>query len=144
MAYARNSEDRDAPGFKESTNKPTYDRVKKRPLNVGSNSSSSNGSFFGWILVVLIAFNIPRFLMGSGFNFSFQELLTTLINAPAIDITWVTNTIQSITADWGVLNFIRDFVNLLIDFFRTLAFWGTGVVQIITYLIYFLGKLFGF
>lgn len=126
----------------------TYDRYPTpkpmRSVDGGSSSSASLSSIFGGILLVLVIMNIPRAITGQGFNFTFSALLDTLQDVPTIDITWVSDTFKPIVDDWGAFNFLRTFINFFVDSLSAVAFIGTGIVQVITFVAHFISVIFSY
>lgn len=124
------------PDIKSSSSKGK--RLKKSDL-------PSGGSIFGLILLLIILFNIPAFVAGNGevsSYFSFERFMNMLASAPTIDMSWITNVLQPITADWGVFQFFADFLNSLLTLFQGICFLAVGIVNLVSYLLYFLKFLF--
>lgn len=108
------------------------------------NTSSTSVNPFAFILLALLFVNIPRFIAGDFVPFSFTELFNSFNSVPVIDLGWVSNTFQAITTDWGVFNFLRDFFNLFVDMLSSVAFIGSGIVQIILFAVWIVPIIFGF
>lgn len=116
---------------------------------VGSRLKNSNfssaSSIFGLVLLVIIMFNIPSFVAGnSSFStyFSFERFMNMLASAPTISMAWITDVLQPISADWGVFQFFADFINSLITLLQGVSFILVGIVNLVSYLLYFLKFLF--
>lgn len=116
---------------------------------VGSRSKKvdleSAGSIFGLVLLLIIMFNIPSFVAGNGsFStyFSFERFMNMLASAPTVSMAWITDVLQPISADWGVFQFFADFINSLITLLQGVSFILVGIVNLVSYLLYFLKFLF--
>lgn len=110
-----------------------------------SDFNSAGSSFFGIILLIIILFNIPSFVAANGevaTYFSFERFMNMLASAPTVSMTWITNVLQPISADWGVFQFFADFINSLITLLQGVSFIAVGIVNLVSYLLYFLKFLF--
>lgn len=116
--------------------------INRSAMDKSSSSTSVNP--FAFILLALLFVNIPRFIAGDFVPFSFTSLFESLNTVPVIDLSWISNTFQEITADWGAFNFLRDFFNLFVDMLRSVAFIGSGMVQIIIFAVWLVPVIFGF
>lgn len=101
-----------------------------------------------FVVLFLILFIINFFYSATGNNsiFSFSSMLYAFQEAPQIPIGWIRDFSNlQITSDWTVaFNWLRDFLNNFVMKIITAGlFICTGVVQIITYAVYFIGILFG-
>lgn len=113
--------------------------------NKGSSSSLGAGNVLGLMLVALVVINLPRFITGGGFNFSFTQLLTFLQEAPAIDVGWIDRLLGSdlnINLQFPFL-WLENVLEFLVNFTKSILFLGTGAVQVLVYAVYFLGIIFG-
>lgn len=111
----------------------------------GSSSSMGAGNVLGLMLVALVVVNLPRFVTGGGFNFSFTQLLTSLQEAPAIDVGWIDRLLGSdlnINLQFPFL-WLQNVLEFLVNFTKSILFLGTGAVQVLVYAVYFLGIIFG-
>ena len=143
--------------FSTSTEKVVNKRVfNRRGELVGSTSqtqtiTSSNitsgiiGSTFGLMFSLLVLINLYGMLTGTGQFRGLEWLLSVLSNAPAIDTSWLETWGQmSITADWGIFQFLADFLNKINQFINLCAFLGVGCINILLFILYFVTMfLFG-
>lgn len=117
--------------------------------NNDRNSKSAKGavgSLLGIILLVIILLNIPSLVAGNGTisdYFSFHRFMSMLENVPKCDFTWINDVITTIVADWGVFNFLRDFINVLIKTLSGVTFICVGLGQVVLFLVYFIPFIFG-
>lgn len=127
-------------------------RWKKEQVKESNASSWKNISyigshgvnFFSLILVILIGVSLIRILKGgSGDIVTFGSLLDLLRDAPQISSEVLTFVEQiEIIGDWGVFNFLRDFINDLVDLWSVLIWLGSSIVDLIIYIFYFLRWIF--
>ena len=101
-----------------------------------------------FVVLFLILFIINFFYSATGTTstFSFSSMLYAFQEAPQIPIDWIRDFSNlQITSDWtAAFNWLRDFLNNFVMKIITAGlFICTGVVQIITYAVYFIGILFG-
>lgn len=101
-----------------------------------------------FVVLFLILFIINFFYSATGntSTFSFSSMLYAFQEAPQIPIDWIRDFSNlQITSDWTVaFNWLRDFLNNFVMKIITAGlFICTGVVQIITYAVYFISILFG-
>lgn len=101
-----------------------------------------------FVVLFLILFIINFFYSATGntSTFSFSSMLYAFQQAPQIPIDWIRDFSNlQITSDWTVaFNWLRDFLNNFVMKIITAGlFICTGVVQIITYAVYFISILFG-
>ena len=143
--------------FSSSTENVVNKRVfNRRGELVGStlqtqNSSSSNltsgiiGSTLGLLFGLLVLINFYGMLTGTGQFRGLEWLLNVFSNAPAIDTSWLESWGQmSITEDWGVFNFLAEFLNKINQFINLCAFLGVGCINILLFILYFVTMfLFG-
>ena len=102
-----------------------------------SDVASGFSSIFSILLLVLLLVNFYK-VMYAGDNFEFTGttlFLETLANAKSIDITPLA-TASSWSLDVPVIGTL---VNFLKDVVLTVAYIGAGLVQIISYIVYFVG-----
>lgn len=103
-------------------------------------------TIFGVVFIMLFIVNFFYSATGNTSTFSFSSLLYALHEAPQIPIDWIRDFSNlQITSDWTVaFNWLRDFLNNFVMKIITAGlFLCTGVVQLITYAVYFIGILFG-
>lgn len=69
-------------------------------------------SILGLILLVLITANVYLFIFDENFSISFTDMFQKIESMPRIDTSFIEFEFQNgITADWGVFNFAKDFLN---------------------------------
>lgn len=122
-------------------------KEKKVNKDKRSDYTSPLLSIFAVIVLLIIAFNIPSLIRNDGsisYIFSFERFMNMLTEVPTIDVKVVTNFISTISADWGTFNFLRDFINVFINIFSGVACIAVGIVQLVTFLVYFIPYIFGF
>lgn len=125
-----------------------YEKAQKA-IRVDSAPDSTHASFasiFGVIFMMLFIVNFFYSATGNTSTFSFSSMLYAFQEAPQIPIDWIRDFSNlQITSDWTVaFNWLRDFLNNFVMKIITAGlFLCTGVVQLITYAVYFIGILFG-
>lgn len=123
--------------------------------NSSKGGSGSVVSVFAIILIAILLINIPSFVNGDTEYRGFAQFFDILQNAPVIDFGWIDNVFKELDREIKLdfsqsLGFVIDFtwvltpLNWLINLFGGLAFIATGVVQLITYVVYFIPFIFGF
>lgn len=131
--------------FGGSSSSLLYTLKRGSTSNQSSSSNMGAGNVLGLFLVALVVINLPRFITGGGFNFSFTQLLTSLQNAPAIDVGWVERLLGNelnINVEYPFL-WLENVLEFIVNLLKSVLFLGTGAVQIIVYAFYFLGIIFG-
>lgn len=101
-----------------------------------------------FVVLFLILFIVNFFYSATGntSSFSFSVMLYAFQEAPQIPTDWIRDFANlRITSDWTVaFNWLRDFLNNFVMKIITAGlFISTGVVQLITYAVYFISILFG-
>lgn len=100
------------------------------------------------ILVVFVLFlllaNFPRIIRGEVEPITFEYLLEVLSNAPELNVSWVADLTSPITADWGGVNFLRDYINLFADVSSSILYLATLILHVVIFLLYFVRTFFGF
>lgn len=102
-------------------------------------------SFVGYFFLVAFCFllvvSVFRVANG-GYALTFQSFLDSIQNMPSIT-DFVANLDLTITADWGIFNFLRDFINVL-GTLTTSAMYITGLLmQVIVSIGWVIGWAFG-
>lgn len=126
-------------------NKSYEDRKHFGPLHHYS-SSFSCVSVFTVVFMVLFIINFFYSAANNESSFSFSSLLQAIQNAPSVPTDWIkTFSDLRITADWTVaFNWLRDFLNnYVMKMITVFLFLCTGILQLLTYSIYFISILFG-
>lgn len=107
---------------------------------------TSARTIFGVVFLMLFIVNFFYSATSNTTPFSFTTLLYAFQEAPQIPIDWIKKFANlQITSDWSVaFNWLRDFLNNYVMKIITAGlFLCTGIVQLITYAVYFIGILFG-
>lgn len=125
-----------------------YQKAQKviRLSEVPGSSIAPAGSIFGVVFLMLFIVNFFYSATSNETPFSFTTLLYAFQEAPQIPIDWIKKFASlQITSDWTVaFNWLRDFLNNYVMKIITAGlFLCTGIVQLITYSVYFIGILFG-
>lgn len=108
-------------------------------------NSLSYGSLFKVIFMTLffVMFIQYAFNIGTGYM-SFRGFLEMLEGVPDIDISWIAKVASlQIVGDWGLIDFIRSFLNTIMKIFATGLYISTGIAQLIVFVGYVLGFLMG-
>lgn len=103
-------------------------------------------TIFSVVFLMLFIVNFFYSATSNDTPFSFTTLLYAFQEAPQIPIDWIKKFANlQITSDWTVaFNWLRDFLNNYVMKIITAGlFLCTGIVQLITYAVYFIGILFG-
>lgn len=125
-----------------------------RKNSTGSNSGSVT-TIFAIIVIAIVLINIPQFVNGNTEYKGFAQFFDMLQRAPVVDFDWIQNTFKELDREIKLdfsnsLGFVIDFtwvltpINWFINLFGGIAFIGTGIIQIITYIVYFIPFIFGF
>lgn len=97
----------------------------------------------GIIIVLMLLATLIRKLNGSDVTPTFTSFLELFSNVPEVAIPF-----QDFSAvnfgDWGVFNFLRDFISMLAEIVNVLIFLFNGIISVITYVVYFFRWLFMF
>lgn len=130
--------------LKEKKEKSLKDKsaLKSAKRNLKKDFGSRSSQILGIILVIMLIAVAIRFAMGSESIPTFTGFLETLTSAPEINIPFLTQTTGIIMADWGIFNFIRDFINTLMQIVDVLIFFFNGILSVLTYVVYFFRWLF--
>ena len=94
-------------------------------------------------LVTILLILAVIFRVSSGFpNPSFSSFLEVISNSPVFDISL---SIPSISTgnDWGIFEFMRNFINGLISITNFGVWLSTSLVEVLLFIFYFLGWIFG-
>ena len=118
--------------------------------------SSSHSGLFSVIIMLLIFINLSYLFYNNGNQMSFSSLLNGLSDMPSVDITVVQRFANSrITADWSLVlseslgisisfNWLRNFINTFImPILSVSSFFLAGIVQLVYFITWVLGFIFG-
>ena len=125
-----------------------------RKNSTGSKSGSVT-TIFAIIVIAIVLINIPQFVNGNTEYKGFAQFFDMLEKAPVIGFDWIDDTFKELDREIKLdfsnsLGFVIDFswiltpINWFINLFGGIAFIGTGIVQMITYIVYFIPFIFGF
>lgn len=120
-------------------------------------SSSGSYSIFSIILLLLIFINLSFMFFNNGEKMFFSSFLESLgNNNMVVDVDVVRNFSQSrITADWSLwlskdlgigisFNWLRDFINsFIMPLLSMVAFFLAGITQLIVFIGWLIGFIFG-
>lgn len=98
------------------------------------------------VFAIILVFCVFRLLFGNRPPLTFESFLSVLEDAPVVDISPIMQRLNdklTITADWGVFNFLRDFFNLFTGLMSFGTFVSVSMSNFIIYLTYFLRFLIG-
>lgn len=108
------------------------------------------------VLILIIGFPVIQFLFtGDVTIFNIETIFSMLENAPVIDMSWLSNVthnfdIPYIVGSWTILdglrvflNYIVDFLNLVLDSFIFIGWIGTGVLNGVIFITYFVSIAVG-
>ena len=117
---------------------------------------SSHSGLFSVIIMLLIFINLSYLFYNNGNQMSFSSLLNGLSDMPSIDISVVQRFSNTrITADWSLwlseelgigisFNWLRDFINsFIMPILSVSAFFLAGIVQLVYFITWVLGFIFG-
>lgn len=124
----------------------THYRSDYKPDTLIEKGSNPYPTLFVVLFIILFIVNFFYSATGNTSTFSFSSMLYAFQEAPQIPIDWIRDFSNlQITSDWTVaFNWLRDFLNNFVMKIITAGlFLCTGVVQLITYCVYFIGILFG-
>ena len=118
--------------------------------------SSSHSGLFSVIIMVLIFINLSYLFFNNGNQMSFSSFLNGLSDMPSVDVDVVRNFSQSrITDDWtfwlskeleiGIsFNWLRNFINnFIMPILSMVAFFLAGITQLIVFIGWVIGFIFG-
>ncbi len=102
----------------------------------------SGGAFrvFFFVLCVLMFYSVA---FNTGRTITFTSLLQSLADAPVIDNSWISSFSDlTIRGDWGIFDFLKNFLNSFVGVISFLLYLVNGLVQLITYFGYIIRTLF--
>ena len=118
--------------------------------------SSSHFGLFSVIIMVLIFINLSYLFFNNGNQMSFSSFLNGLSDIPSVNVDVVRNfSQQRITDDWSLwlskdlgigisFNWLRDFINnFIMPLLSMVAFFLAGVTQLIVFIGWVIGFIFG-
>lgn len=104
----------------------TVFNLSKKERNLGERVSVV-GNVLLVIFVTLFIVNYIRLSATNGGFFTFESLITQLSNVYAFPIPNLSN--LTITADWGLFNFIKSFINLFTSLLNFAVFFSVSAVN---------------
>lgn len=98
---------------------------------------------FQILILVLLALALVRFFFDKE-PVTLSGFLQYISSAPTLDISTITKVNESLTieADWGILNFIRDYLNAHLFALGSLAYIGILLINTLLYIVYFVAFVF--
>lgn len=98
-----------------------------------------NGTILKLIFIItifILIINLARNLIyNNGNNLTFTKLLESMYNLGQ-DI-WQLPTLENLTIvnNWGILEFVKDFINLFINLFNAGIYFANSMITLISFLI---------
>lgn len=115
--------------------------IQEVRINQTGSVSHSVRSIFSIIIIIIIGFSLIRVING-GSPLTFSSFLDLLQNSPVINMPFRWFNDLTITSDWGLFNFLRDFINLNAGIVSVLACIAVGFINFFIYVFYFLRFIF--
>lgn len=141
--------------YKQAKNKSKLNKIKSKNQAFAFKQATRNrhkfyynrglklGAVFGLLIILCIAsFILQQQSNPNATPLTFTALLKSLENVPSVSIPFI-NVGMIQLGDWGLFNFLRDFIKLLIQIPNVLIFLINGVMNLVSYVIYFMSLLFG-
>lgn len=95
------------------------------------------------VFIIILGITIIKVLLGLDQTITFKSLLDFISDVPQVNMNdFMVFDDLRITADWGVFNFLRTFINLFTLPLGITVFIGGAIYQVITFLIYFIQFVF--
>lgn len=116
-----------------------FDKWKLSQYDRSESTDIDGVGVFGVIFVILCLFAFSSALMGRDSSLSFTGLLNSISSMPTIDMTKVFGFVNdfSITSDWSVFNWFRDFLNnFFLPLFGVALYFCTAIAQLIVFLVW--------
>lgn len=106
---------------------------------------SGVSTIFAFIFVLAVIMMLFRlFLNPNAPIFTFDYFLDYFKNhVISIDMSWLTNLSTGITADWGLFNWFKDFLNFIWKPISFVVWFSLGIVQLLLYIFSLIGYFFG-
>lgn len=108
------------------------------------NSKSNVSIVFNVLLVFFVSVLLVNYFkasLNSEHFLTFSSYLEFLSNAPTVDFTAV-KVFNSITSNWGLFNFFRDFLNTLGAFSNVIFFVCANIINVLVMTFYVITGLF--
>lgn len=106
-----------------------------------SQNFKTAGGILGIVLAILLLVAIIRTIQGGSNIPSFTGFLQMLTDVPTVTIPFIDYTPITL-GDWGLFNFLRDFVATLAGITNFLIFLVNGCLNIVQYIVYFFRWIF--
>lgn len=106
------------------------------------NAGSMLLKVLGIILSLLIIVSVVRTLNGNGVIPSFYSLLLKSTDIPVASIPFL-NITSTTLGDWGVFNFFREFLSVLLGSVDIIIFLLNGLITLSNYVIIVVSWVFG-
>lgn len=94
------------------------------------------------VFCILLVFLLFRKFMGNSNIPTFSSFLEMLTTVKTPEVPFVSFSFTSITASWGVFDFLKDFLNLFVDAFNVILFLINGLISLASYVMFFCRWLF--
>lgn len=120
----------------------TSNKFAKPIKEKAPSKASANGIFnaLAFILATMLLIGLVRTLIGGEIP-TFASFLEMLTNTPNIDITFIAKLNEAITINSGV-QWLDTIVNMLSSIIVVIVYIGTGIAQLLTYVVYIIGWIF--
>lgn len=117
----------------------------KTKLHFRAPSNPYGLSIFHYVFMLLFIVSFFYAVSGTEQNLTFSGLLSILENAPSIPTDWIgIFSDLTIKDNWGLFEFLRSFLNSIMGIISFGLYLVTGAAQLIVYIGYFIGMLFGY
>lgn len=103
--------------------------------------SVPTGRILSLIFSILLLVMIFRKFTGNNTTPTFTSFLEMLTNVKTPSIPFVNYSFSSL-GDWGVFNFLRDFLNVFVDLFNVILFLVNGIMSLFQYVVSFVSWLY--
>lgn len=103
--------------------------------------SIPTGRILSLIFCILLIVMIFRKFTGNNNTPTFTSFLDMLTNVKTPSIPFV-NFSFTVLGDWGVFNFLRDFLNVFVDLFNVILFLVNGIISLFQYVTSFITWLY--
>ena len=103
--------------------------------------SVPTGRILSLVFSILLLVMIFRKFTGNSNTPTFTSFLDMLTNVKTPSIPFVNYSFSAL-GDWGVFNFLRDFLNVFVDLFNVILFLVNGIMSLFQYVVSFLGWLY--
>lgn len=100
------------------------------------------GTVLSFILVALLITTLIRLSFGTYSIPTFTDLLETLSNVPSVEIPFTNFEFSTVDVDSSFFQFLLEIANMVTRLLDVVIFILNGIIQIITYVVYFFKWIF--